>query len=300
MIRQKQNGNELNIANKSKKGFQGFSLAISFLLIFMLAAATITYSWVFTTQFSDITGVNIVLGESQGLVMTINGNVEESISINNYLGASFSTFSLKEASSANGTDLYLRDSGTYYIDTEGIYDAINVAEDSIGIIQFREAALEDQNDSFIYFYLTLESSGDNRYLIFDDVNSYIEDTGVDVNPIRVSLSFDDGTTTTTKIIGNRQEYTGNYSSSPISSVDSITKVGYEGTHDVESFAGYTGYDGPTFDSNRTLYHLQNGVQTDVIVRIWLEGGDPLCTNSIAGSLLDISLQFDNIADSEVV
>jgi hypothetical protein len=276
-------------------------ISISLMLALMITFSTITYAWIFSTQFSDITGINVLLGESQGLIMAINGNVSQSISINDYLGASFSAFSLKEASSSNGRDLFLRDSGMYYSDTENIYENISVARDEIGIIQFREAEITDQNTGFIYFNLTLQALGDNRYLIFNALDSYIEDTNDQaIEPIRVSLTFIDGENVETKIIGNRQEYYGNYSTESVDSIDSITKVGYNGTQDVETFSGYTGYNGEVFDEDRTLYCLQDGVVIQLVIRIWLEGGDPLCTDSIAGSLLNIVLKFDNIAESEVV
>ncbi|MGD9901243.1 MAG: hypothetical protein AB7S44_01755 [Spirochaetales bacterium] len=299
---EKRESSQVKITPQSRVALKSnVSLLISLTLILVVGIISVSYAWVFSTEFSDITGVNIVLGESQGLVMTVNGNVSESININNYLGASFSTFSLKEASSSDGRDLFLRDSGTYYVDEENIYEGIDVASDEIGIIQFRDADLSDRNVSFIYFDLTLESTGDNRYLIFDDTNSYIKDISNNlINPVRVSLTFVEGESTTTKIIGNRQEYYGNYYTEAVSNIDSITKVGYTTDQDVETFAGYNGYEDSVFSASHTLYYLTNGVQIHVVVRIWLEGGDPLCTNSIAGSLLNIALQFDNIAESEVI
>ena len=276
------------------------TVGMSIVLIFVIAFASITYAWVFSSEFSDINGVNIVLGESQGLVMTINGNVSESININNYLGASFSTFSLKEASSQNGRDLFLRDSGMYYNDTENIYENVEVARDNVGIIQFREAQMEDRNTGFLYFNFTLESVGDNRYLIFDAENSFIKDIANNaLEPVRVSITFTEGSTTQTKIIGTRQEYSENYYTGAINSIDSTTKVGYAANQNVDTFYGYTGYSGENLDPTKTLYYLPEGLQINVVIRIWLEGGDPLCTNAIAGTLLNIALMFDNIAESEV-
>lgn len=279
-----------------------FFVGISFALIFVIAFVSITYAWVFSTQFSDISGVNIILGESQGLVMTINGNVSESININNYLGAAFSTFSLKEASSSNGRNLYLRDLNMYYDDVENIYENVtNISRDNIGILQLREAQIEDQNVSFIYFNLTLESVGDNRYLIFDDINSYIKDiNNQPLDAVRASLTFIDGEYTETKIIGNRQEYATNYFTEAVYDVDSTTKVGYTTDQNVDTFSGYTGYTGTVFDSSKTLYYLESGQRINLVIRIWLEGGDPDCTNAIAGTFLNVSLYFDNIAESEVI
>lgn len=277
------------------------SISISVALIFMIAFASVTYAWIFSSQFSGIAGVNIELGKSQGLVMTINGNVQEVISINTFLGDSFSTFLLKETSSQNGRNLYLRDSGMYYDDAENLYDNIDIGRDGVGIIQFREAEIADHNTSFLYFNLLLEATGQNRYLVFNAEESYIKDIeGNPLYPIRISLTFVSGQTTHTKIIGNRQEYYGNYYTKAISSIDSVTKVGYNANQDVETFNGYTGYEAGVFDETKTLYHFEENEPVSVIVRIWLEGGDPLCTNSIAGSSLDISLLFDNIGESEVI
>lgn len=276
------------------------SVGISFMLIITIAFATITYAWVFSSEFYGISGVNIELGKSQGLVMIINGNVLETININTYLGGSFSTFSLKEASSDNGRDLHLRDSGMYYDDEENIYDNVDIARDGVGIIQFREANASDHNVSFLYFNLLLEATGQNRYLVFNADESYIKDIeGNLLYPIRISLTFVEGENIDTKIIGNRQEYVGNYHTKPVGEIDSVTKVGYNSTQNVETFNGYTGYENGEFNPEKTLYHFQENVPVNVIVRIWLEGGDPLCTNSIAGSFLNISLLFDNIAEEEV-
>ena len=276
-------------------------LVISFALIFVIAFVSLSYAWVFSTYFSNIAGVNIALVESQGLIMTLNGEITQSIDINSYLGGSFSTFSLKEVSSSNGQDIYLRDSGTYYIDDDHIYDEVDVARDDTGIIKFRAAEVADQNTNFIYFDLKIESTGDSRYLIFDSANCYIKDTSNNyIEPIRISLTFIEGASTNTKIIGNRQEYIGNYYTEAVTSIDSITKVGYTTTQNVSSFDSYNGYTNAVFDEDKTLYYLPQGVQVGVIIQIWLEGGDPLCTNSIAGSSLDVAMQFDNIAESEVV
>lgn len=278
-----------------------FSLSISFALILLLGLVSFTYSWVFATDFSDITGMNISLAESQGLVMSLDGQVAHSIDINAYLAGSLSTFALKEASSTNGRDLFLRDEGMYFNDVEGIYDGVNVARDDVGIIQFRQASMGDRNTSFIYFNLNLEATGDNRYLIFDSANCYIEDiSNQPVEPIRVSLTFVEGENINTYIIGNRQEYLGNYHTEAVTSIYAEDKVGYTSNQDVSFFSAYNGYTSSVFDSNKTLYYLEENTSINMIVRIWLEGGDPLCTNYIAGTELNVSLAFDNIAESEVV
>ena len=276
------------------------ALSLSLFLAVVLAFVSISYAWIFSTYFSDITGMNIALSDSQGLIMIINGEVTQTISINDYLGEAFSEFSLKEVSSANGEDLFLRDMSTYYNDEAGIYDSVSVARDDIGIIQFRPANFSDNNLSYIHFSFMLQAAGTNRYLIFDSVESFIKNTnGELMYPIRVSLSFDDGTTEVTKIVGNRQEYVGNYYTQAISNLDSYTKVGYTTNQNVNSFQGYNGYNGGTFSPAKTLFYLQQDVNVNVTVRIWLEGGDPLCRDEIAGSELDINLKFDNIDESEV-
>ena len=197
--------------------------------------------------------------------------------------------------------MFLRDSGAYFYDEFNIYDGIDVARDDTGIIRFRAAGSEDNNVSMIYFNFILESTGDNRYLFFDSVNSFIKDIDENlIEPIRVSLTFTEGTNVDTIIIGNRQEYTGNYYTDAVSNIDSTTKVGYTTTQNVSSFEGYNGYNNSVFDANKTLYYLEQGVQIGVVVRMWLEGGDPMCTNTISGSTVDISLRFDNIEESEVI
>jgi|GEM_PF-6739617 hypothetical protein len=284
------------IASSKKKKMKILFLSIAFLHLFLIAFVSVTYSWIFSTYFSDISGVNISLADSQGLVMFLDGNVTETIDINSYLGSSFSSFTLNEASSSNGQDLYLRDAGGYYIDDSNLYDSINVAEDNTGILQLRKASADDHNNSFIYFNLALESIGDNRYLFFDSLNCFIKDTsGVAINPIRVSLTFVEGENDSTFIIGNRQEFQGNYFTNAVSHIDSNTKVGFTTSQEVTSFGAYNGYSSGVFDSSKTLYNLQQNVRTSLIVKIWLEGGDPQTTDQIAGSSLDVSLKFDSLA-----
>lgn len=103
----------------------------------------------------------------------------------------------------------------------------------------------------------------------------------------------------TRVVGNRQEYIGNYHTQAVENIDSETKVGYVTNQNVNSFAGYNGYNNGVFDENKTLYFLQQDLNTSVVVRIWLEGGDPLCDDEISSSTLNIGLQFDNIEESEV-
>jgi len=300
MEKQKLN-KENNIFLKNKKLKVILPLSISFGLVFIIAFISLTYSWIFSTYFSDIVGINLSLIESQGLVMIMNGEVTQSIDINAYLGGSLSTFALNEVSSSNGRDMFLRDVSTYYIDEDNIYENIDVARDNTGIIKFREATSNDYNNSFIYFNFTLESTGDNRYLIFDSNNSFIKDDNFNsIYPIRVSMTFVDGESVATQILGNRQEYLGNYYTEAVSSIDNDTKVGYTTDQNVESFEAFNGYFGGVFDADKTLYYLEEGVQIGVIVRIWLEGGDPLCVDSMGGSSLNIALRFDSIAESEVI
>lgn len=275
-------------------------LSISLFLALIITFVTITYAWIFSTYFSDIRGINITLSDTQGLIMILNGEISQTIDINNYLGESFDTFSLKEASTSNGRDLFLRNMSTYYQDDEGIYDSVNVARDDIGIIRFRPAVVSDRNNSFIYFNFTLQAAGTSRYLIFNSADSFIKDSlNQPMIPIRVSLTFDDGNNVATRIIGNRQEYLGNYHTQAVGSIDGSTEVGYTTNQNVSSFVGYNGYTAGVFDVNKTLFYLEENVNVNVTVRIWLEGGDPLCRDEIAGSSLDVSIKFDNIDESEV-
>ncbi len=47
-----------------------------------------------------------------------------------------------------------------------------------------------------------------------------------------------------------------------------------------------------YNNINTLYFLREGVDTPVVVRIWLEGTDPRCTNELKGSEYEIALRFE--------
>ena len=67
--------------------------------------------------------------------------------------------------------------------------------------------------------------------------------------------------------------------------------------------GRTSYDGdddPTDDyefdpdPQRVLYRLATDQICKVNIKIWLEGGDETCTDSIAGKVFDFMLKFDSV------
>lgn len=154
----------------------------------------------------------------------------------------------------------------------------------------------------VVFFVCVLLKGLIKYLVFDDSKSYIKGEDGQLNyAIRVSLTFGDSAEGQTKIIGNRSEFNGNFGTKAVEYVDPDTKVGITRGQSSGTFASYSGYDeNSNFNLARTLYYLEENKPINVTVRIWLEGGDVLCTDEIAASLLDISLFFDNIAESEVI
>lgn len=49
---------------------------------------------------------------------------------------------------------------------------------------------------------------------------------------------------------------------------------------------------------KPLYTLAAGSKTEVYIRLWLEGEDPLCTTDIAGDMLDLLFKFDAVTEAE--
>lgn len=277
------------------------ALNLSLFLFLIIVLLSFAYSWIFKTYFSNIQGINIGLVESQGLIMYIDGTSTEAIDINTYLGETFSTFTLKEASSHNGRDIFLRESGDYYWG-DNTYDGFDVARDNTGIIKLKPAVEQDHNVNFLYFSFVLQASGENRYLVFDDEKSFIKNEEGNPNyPVRVSITFGDTFDGNTVIVGNRTEFNGNFGTKSVEYIDPDTKVGITSGQTSGTFSDYSGYDEHSvFNPSRTLYYLEETTPINVTVRIWLEGGDLLCVDDIAATLLDISLHFDNIAESEVL
>lgn len=273
------------------------SLAFIFLLLVIIIMLPITYGWIFSTFFTDISGVNIGITESQGLIMQLDGNVASNIDINSYLGDAFNEFSLREASSVNGEDLFIRDLSGYYNGIDDIYQNANVARDPSNdeIMKFRKADDSDYNKTFIYFEFTLLAVDNDRYLIFNLPDCYIDGKNPNASSaIRVSLHLHDDEKEITHIVGKRAEYVGNYETKAIKNIDSNTQVGFESNQEVKTFEELSGYTADVFDSTKTLFYLKKDKPAQVTVRIWLEGGDPNCVDSISSSRLDLSLNFDSI------
>lgn len=250
----------------------------------------VSYAWFVDRSNPSIEESNIRVTSAEGLYIKLQPDSEARTSINlNQIVSQFSTFELKQVSSANATDFYYVDFGQGL--TEGDPKFVKIVPDINGQINYSYYGYIDYD-----FYLQTEDFGKYVYLHKDTLLSGVADEAM-----RVALTIDDGVTETIHIFGDIAE---NGITDPYVTEAAVAE-GYftfgnidpllTGPQIVKTFSYYDGgrgtSDSDPLNKSKVLYTMAPNSQIRVNVKIWLEGGDPDCDNSIASSFLDLRIKF---------
>ena len=260
------------------------------------------YAWIEGGMSPQLTASQVKIVNSPGITMLLNGDPTNTININDFINDHEGGFSLAEASSPDGRQLFIRD------------DTFNPTDDDT-IIFVRDAESYDQGTTYISFNFTMRAdfdsneagtTGATRAVWLDPTKCFIRDAdGEAIIPIRISVTYSvDGGELHTVILGEDWPEGTRPATNPV--------IGYyPGTYDnhyyheamtnntvqnVESFSTYA----PGL--NTELFSLGEGVEATMTINIWLEGADPLCVDEpeigpmIAGGVFDLSLYFTTISE----
>jgi hypothetical protein len=250
----------------------------------------VSYAWFVDRSNPSIEESNIRVTSAEGLYIKLQPDSEARTSINlNQIVSQFSTFELKQVSSADAIDFYYVDFGQGL--TEGDPRFVKIVPDINGQVNYTFYGYIDYD-----FYLQTEDFGKHVYLHRDTFLSGVADEAM-----RIALTIDDGTTETIHIFGDLAE---NGITDPFVTEAAVDE-GYftfgnidpllTGPQIVKTFDYFDGgrgaSDSDALNQSKVLYSMEPNSQIRVNVKIWLEGGDPDCDNSIASSYLDLRIKF---------
>ncbi len=245
------------------------------------------YSWIEGAESAGVKGKNLSRASSPGLIIRFNGDYTNAVDLNAYIDEKVQAqnadeFVLAEASSINGSNMFFR--GPQNAAGELTFrECVPVEDDNIRYIKAEFDIMSDGTDS---------SSADGTNIWLDPNKTYLRvrstqapDTFLPDGAIRISMSFDGGTTF--KVFGS--------SAKTISAIKAIDNTGAVlspvteglGTQTVKAFTDAS----PDKGASAALAHLPSGSEVHVIMYIWLEGQDSNCVDEIASSILDLQLYF---------
>ncbi len=283
-----------------KKQPKRFILAIVAIVEVMGLAVLGVYAWIEGGMSPQLVGSDISITNSPGLTMLLNNDPAEVININDFISDPSVAFFLAEASSADGSTIFIRDNekNTENGDPYGIY--------------VRQANDNDKNSTYITFNFELKVDAEfqtatARPVWLDASQCYIRGTADDpttaIVPVRVSLTYSiDGGTSTTYIFaenwdsesdGEMDDPHSATRTLPVASCNAETGVpiyNAAGQY-VQSFGSYS-------SSANPLFSIAGDSTVSITVCIWLEGADPLCIDEadIAGTTFFLSLFFKTYDD----
>lgn len=304
--------------NKIKHAFSIIRI-LSVLLVMILLCTYVTYSWLKREWspyiYSGDDGIKIAT--SGALVFKMNENIGEggvlSKTINEILGIQ-GTFAMKPVSNATGAAStffrlnYTDDPATYSFD-QLPPSTMETARDNYGFIDIT-FYIQADNSSARYIYLHEDSH------IALAAGSMVNDEKYDVahRALRVAISIDNGaarlfsadgadrTYTAVRVMptGENEEefykYYTSYDKEAQKGEKNMAPIATLNSRDVVLLSDYDGYDKledgkKVQNTKKCLFVISAGATAAIHVRIWLEGEDEFCNESIVNKDLDVLIKF---------
>ena len=264
------------------------SLALIQIVILTIMAS---FAWFADSSSPSIEENEIRVTSAEGLFIKLNPDSEARSTINlNQIISHFGDFELKQVSSADAENFFTIDFGQGLSQSNPEFVRVNYG---LG------TSVEMLENGFIYydFYLQTEDYGKHVYIHRDTFFS-----GPAEDAIRIAITyFDEDENEQTYIFGNNRE---NGITHPFTTEAVIQEGPFifnnvdpelVGNQIVYTFDQYDGGRGSSdFDplnKDKILFDIPANEVARINVKIWLEGGDEACDNSISSSLLDLRLKF---------
>ena len=248
-----------------------------------------SYAWFVDKSSPSISQNNFRVTSAEGLNIKLAADSASRTTINlNELFADFDLFELKQVSSADAINFFTIDFGAGLSYTDPRY--VQLLPDAYGEIDMVEYGYIQHT-----FYLQTEDFGKHVYFHKDTAI-----TGIANDAMRISLSYTIDSQEYNYIFGLEEEnavvgYTteaviaeGEFDyASPDSSLLADQLV-Y--TFDSKNGGRGTDDDNP-IDLTKTLFTIPANSVLPITIKIWLEGGDEDCDNSLADTALDVNIKF---------
>lgn len=265
------------------------SYIITTLEIFALIFVA-SYAWFSDKNSPSISQDQLKVTSAEGLVikLTEDSIARSNVGLNEIVN-DYSAFSLKQMSSADGINFYTIDFGAGL--AHNLPKFVQIEKNVSGKIDMDQWGCIDYD-----FYLETENMAKNVYFHKD---SYI--TGESAGAVRIMVTVTDLNYDLHTIIGNTKEGIDGY---PYVT-RAVIKEGEFDYNDiadefvdnqlVHTFDDYNGgrgeSDDTSIDLDRILFTIPANTSLKVNVKVWLEGGDPDCTNSLADTSSDVLIKF---------
>lgn len=273
--------------NEEKTINRNIMIKILLLLSLIVLGIVSSYSWFADTSNPTVTGSQVKVTAADGLVIKLTPDSEgrTSVSLNNIF-TNFDEFELKQVSSVDAENFFKIDFGQGL--ASGNPEFVKLDTDNIDMVEY----------GFINytFYLQTEEYAKHVYIHKDT-----SITGPATDALRYSLKVKDiNGTSSNVIIGDKEEN---------AAVGYETKaVIREGKFDYANIdpnlvtdqlvrvkesrdGGRTNDDTDAIDLNKILVTIPANTQVEMNLKIWLEGGDPDCDNSLSSTNLEVFLKF---------
>lgn len=261
------------------------------LLEIIILLALGTYAWFVDRSNPVIEETSIRVTSAEGLYIKLQPDSAARTSINlNQIISHFDTFEIKQVSSADALNFYYVDFGQGL--SEGDPRFVKIIPDVQGNINYNYYGYIDYD-----FYLQTEDFAKHVYLHKDTILD-----GEAAPAMRIALTVDDGVAPPfVHIFGDVAE---NGITDPFLTESAIAEGYFSfgninpalvGPQIVKTFDYFDGGrsldDSDPLNLSKVLYTMQPNSIIKINVKIWLEGGDPECDNTIASSYLDARIKF---------
>lgn len=245
-----------------------------------------SYAWFAERINPSIEESSIQVAAADGLLIKLAPDSETRLVASlNEIFSDYSLFELNQVSSANAVDFFKVDFGEGLSQGDPYFVAVPFEED--GTLNMIEHGFISYD-----FYLQAEQYAKHVYIHRDTFIS-----GPGSNALRIAITIGEDI----YIFGNRPE---NGISDPYVT-EAVIQDGQFDFADIdpsfvtnqrvygfdEKGGGRELSDDDPLDEGKTLVIVPAEEHVVINVKIWLEGGDPDCTNTIASTLLDVMLMF---------
>lgn len=273
--------------------FLNLKIILQILIILGLVSLLVatSFAWFADKANPSISETQIKVTTADGLVIKLSPDSTGRTTVSlNQLFTDFNEFQLKQVSSADGASFYKIDFGQGLALQNPSFVLLDTSPEEMNMIEYGFINYD--------FYLATEEYAKHVYM-----HNETGFSGIASNAMRISITMTDsnehllcnfifGTTAENGIYDPQTTHA--ITSAGTFEYGSIPSSMY-GTQIVRTFAEKNGGRGTSDDApidlNKILATIPAQTTVKMNIKIWLEGGDVDCTNSIASSLLDVMLKF---------
>src|SRR5574344_70216 len=269
------------------------NILLAFLIVELALLVMINaFGWFSDRSTPSISQNDIKVSSAEGLVLKLSPDSAARTNINlNEIVNDFSLFELQQMSTSDAINFYTIDFGAGLSYGNPSYVAIS-PDATTSLINSSYGCIDYD------FYLQTESYA--KLVYFHKDTAF---TGIAWDSLRFSITVDDPAYNFLKIFGSTKEdgttnfpYTTKAVIAPGSFVfstgGSASQIGTQNVHLINEYdGGRSANDANPIDPNKVLFAIPANTIVKMNLKIWLEGGDPECNNTLSAETIDALLKF---------